>query len=105
MSYQDINSKIIDSWCEDGWTWGLPITHEEYEKALAEEWGVLLTPTKMVPKEWFGDLKGKKLLGLASGGGQLEAGFWLTNLMEDTDGYGFFQEYNVPTFIATRAVK
>ena len=38
-------------------------------------------------------------------GGQLEAGFCLTNLMEDTDGYGFFQEYNVPTFIATRAVK
>ncbi len=248
MSYQDINSKIIDSWCEDGWTWGQPITHEEYEKALAGEWDVLLTPTKMVPKEWFGDLKGKKLLGLASGGGQqipvfsalgakctvldystkqceserivaeregyqveivqadmtkrlpfedetfdiifhpasncyveevkpifkecyrvlkkggilmcgldtgfafifddtdmsikyklpfnpmknpelyeecmkndraiefshtleeqiggqLEAGFCLTNLMEDTDGYGFFQEYNVPTFIATRAVK
>ena len=51
MSYQDINSKIIDSWCEDGWTWGQPITHEEYEKALAGEWGVLLTPTKMVPKE------------------------------------------------------
>ena len=35
----------------------------------------------------------------------LEAGFCLTNLMDDTDGYGFFHEYNVPTFIATRAVK
>ena len=248
MSYQDINSKIIDSWCENGWTWGQPITHEEYEKALEGEWGVLLTPTKIVPKEWFGDLKGKKLLGLASGGGQqipvfsalgakctvldystkqcesermvaeregyhveivqadmtkrlpfedetfdiifhpasncyveevkpifkecyrvlkkggilmcgldtgfafifddtdmsikyklpfnplknpelyeeclkndraiefshtleeqiggqLEAGFCLTNLMDDTDGYGFFHEYSVPTFVATRAVK
>ena len=70
MSYQDINSKTIDSWCENGWTWGQAITHEEYEKALAGEWGVVLTPTKIVPKEWFGDLKGKKLLGLASGGGQ-----------------------------------
>jgi len=30
----------------------------------------VLTPTKPVPREWFGDLKGKKLLGLASGGGQ-----------------------------------
>ena len=29
-----------------------------------------LTPTKSVPHEWFGDLKGKKVLGLASGGGQ-----------------------------------
>lgn len=70
MSYQEINSKTIDSWCENGWTWGQAITHEEYEKALAGEWGVVLTPTKIVPKEWFGDLKGKKLLGLASGGGQ-----------------------------------
>ena len=248
MSYQDINSKIIDSWCENGWTWGQPITHEEYENALEGEWGVLLTPTKIVPKEWFGDLKGKNLLGLASGGGQqipvfsalgakctvldystkqcesermvaeregyhveivqadmtkrlpfedetfdiifhpvsncyveevkpifkecyrvlkkggilmcgldtgfafifddtdmsikyklpfnplknpelyeecmkndraiefshtleeqiggqLEAGFCLTKLMDDTDGYGFFHEYNVPTFVATRAVK
>ncbi len=70
MSYQEINSKIIDSWCEDGWVWGQVITHEEYEKALEGEWGVVLTPTKIVPKEWFGDLKGKKLLGLASGGGQ-----------------------------------
>jgi len=70
MSYQEINSKTIDSWCKNGWVWGQAITHEEYEKALTGEWGVLLTPTKMVPKEWFGDLKGKKLLGLASGGGQ-----------------------------------
>ena len=29
-----------------------------------------LTPTKTVPHEWFGELKGKKILGLASGGGQ-----------------------------------
>jgi ubiquinone/menaquinone biosynthesis C-methylase UbiE len=31
---------------------------------------VLLTPNKYVPQEWFPALKGKKLLGLASGGGQ-----------------------------------
>ncbi len=30
----------------------------------------MLTPTKNVPHRWFGDLKGKKILGLASGGGQ-----------------------------------
>ena len=29
-----------------------------------------LTPTKPVPHEWLGNLKGKKLLGLACGGGQ-----------------------------------
>ena len=70
MNYQEINAKTIDSWCEDGWEWGKPISHEIYEKALRGEWGVYLTPTKIVPHEWFGDLKGKKLLGLASGGGQ-----------------------------------
>ena len=32
--------------------------------------GVFLTPTKTVPHEWFGDLAGKRVLGLASGGGQ-----------------------------------
>lgn len=70
MNYQDINSKVIDSWCVSGWEWGKPISHEEYVKAQNGEWGVFLTPTKIVPKEWFGDLDGKKILGLASGGGQ-----------------------------------
>lgn len=70
VNYQDINSKTIDLWCNDGWQWGQPITHEVYEKALQGEWDVFLTPTKIVPHEWFGELKGKKLLGLASGGGQ-----------------------------------
>lgn len=70
MNYQDINSEIISRWCREGWEWGQPISHEEYEKALRGDWGVYLTPTKIVPRHWFGDLKGKKILGLASGGGQ-----------------------------------
>lgn len=127
MNYQDINSKTIDLWCANGWQWGKAISHEEYQKALNGEWNVLLTPTKAVPHDWFGNLKGKKILGLASGGGQqipifsalgakctvldysgeqcererefshtleeqiggqLEAGFILTNLYEDTNGEG-----------------
>ena len=70
MDYQDINAKTIDSWIEGGWEWGTPISHEIFEKACHGEWDVLLTPVKTVPHEWFGELKGKKLLGLASGGGQ-----------------------------------
>lgn len=70
MNYQDINSQTIDRWIEEGWEWGQPITHEAYADALAGRWDVLLTPTKAVPHSWFGDLRGKKLLGLASGGGQ-----------------------------------
>ncbi len=70
MDYQDINAKTIDRWIEEGWEWGIPVSHEEFVKALNGEWEVGLTPTKPVPKSWFGELKGKKLLGLASGGGQ-----------------------------------
>ncbi len=70
MEYQKKNSEVIDSWCEEGWVWGQPITHEIYQKATQGEWGVYLTPTKQVPHEWFGEMKGKQVLGLASGGGQ-----------------------------------
>ena len=68
--YQDINAATIDRWIEEGWEWGIPISHETYEKALQGQWDVLLTPTRPVPHEWFGELKGKRVLGLASGGGQ-----------------------------------
>ena len=46
------------------------MSHEEYLEAKQGNWNVLLTPTVCVPHEWFGDIKGKKILGLASGGGQ-----------------------------------
>lgn len=70
MKYQDINAETIDRWVEEGWEWGVPISHEVFEAARQGRWDVVLTPTKAVPHEWFGTLKGKKLLGLASGGGQ-----------------------------------
>lgn len=70
MSYTDDNAKVIDRWVEQGWEWGKPLSHEEYVRACHGDWNVVLTPTKPVPKEWFGDLKGKRVLGLASGGGQ-----------------------------------
>jgi len=70
MAYQDINADTIDRWVREGWEWGRPISHEVYARALAGEWDVLLTPTKPVPHEWLGDLEGKRVLGLASGGGQ-----------------------------------
>lgn len=68
--YQDINSQTIDRWAEEGWEWAQPISHEAYQRAKEGELKIVLTPTKFVPENWFGDLKGKKILGLASGGGQ-----------------------------------
>lgn len=69
--YTKINSETIDRWIKEGWEWGKPITHESYVDALNSKWEVLLTPTKPMPKEWFPkSIKGLKILGLASGGGQ-----------------------------------
>ncbi len=70
ISYQDINAETIDRWIEEGWEWGVPISHEEYEAAARGIWDVQLTPTKMVPHDWMGEMRDKKVLGLASGGGQ-----------------------------------
>ena len=49
---------------------GKPISHDEYISAKNGEQKVFLTPTALVPHEWFRDLKGKKILSLASGGRQ-----------------------------------
>jgi SAM-dependent methyltransferase len=68
--YTDINARAVDSWVNNGWEWGKPITHDEYISAINGNWNVLLTPSKYVPHNWFPELNGKKLLGLASGGGQ-----------------------------------
>lgn len=69
-SYQDINKETIDKWVEEGWEWGRPISHEDFVNAQNGVWNVFLTPTVPVPHNWLGDLKNKKILGLASGGGQ-----------------------------------
>ena len=69
-SYQDINAETIDRWVENGWQWGQPITHEQFLAAKTGDWSIVLTPTKPVPQDWFPDLQGLDLLGLACGGGQ-----------------------------------
>lgn len=68
--YQDMNRAVIDRWVEEGWEWGRSITHEAYLDAQKGVWEVYLTPARPVPKAWFGELKGKKILGLAAGGAQ-----------------------------------
>ncbi len=70
MDYQDKNAETIDRWIRDGWEWGKPIDHETYLAALDGRYDVKLTPVKYVPHEWLGELRGKRILGLACGGGQ-----------------------------------
>ncbi len=68
--YTAINSKTWDAWAKDGCEWTLPISHEEFLAAKGGACSVYLTPCRYVPREWFGELRGAKLLGLASGGAQ-----------------------------------
>ena len=50
--------------------WCQPVGSAEIQAARLGTWSVILTPNKSVPPAWFGKLKGKKVLCLASGGGQ-----------------------------------
>lgn len=50
--------------------WTVPASAEEVARARDGVVEVLLTPTKFVPPEWLGELAGRDLLCLASGGGQ-----------------------------------
>lgn len=70
-SYTDLNAQIIDRWVAEGWEWGVPIRHERFEAARAGDWSMVLTPTREVPRTWFfPNMRGKRVLGLAAGGGQ-----------------------------------
>ncbi|MDR2193365.1 MAG: class I SAM-dependent methyltransferase [Treponema sp.] len=68
--YTDLNVSVINKWVQNGWQWGTPISHEEFLKAKNGCCSILLSPNIYVPTEWFPPLNGKKLLGLACGGGQ-----------------------------------
>ena len=39
--------------------WVKPVSCDEIAEARAGNWQVILTPTKPVPQEWFGDIRGK----------------------------------------------
>ena len=50
--------------------WTKPVSPEVIAEARKGVFSVLLTETKPVPLEWFPNMKGADVLGLASGGGQ-----------------------------------
>lgn len=71
MDYVKENSKIWDTRAESNDTWSIPVSSEAIQHAKNGDWSIVLTPTKTVPRDWFpDDMKSKKVLCLASGGGQ-----------------------------------
>lgn len=67
---RDHNRSAWNRLVEAGNEWTVPASPEAIAAARRGEWQVLLTPTRPVPRDWFGDLHGARLLCLASGGGQ-----------------------------------
>lgn len=68
--YTDDNASVWNQWSAQGNQWTIPVDHQTYVKAQSGDFKVFLTPCRPVPSRWLGSLKGKKILGLASGGGQ-----------------------------------
>src|SRR5690349_12195754 len=64
------NSEAWDRCSDSGDQWTIPVGADRIDAARGGEWSIRLTPTIPVPREWFGDIRGKELLCLASGGGQ-----------------------------------
>lgn len=64
------NTLAWDTECENEGQWSRPVSTEVIANARRGDWQVILTPNKPVPKEWFGNLKGRDVLCLASAGGQ-----------------------------------
>ncbi len=70
MDIHEHNRRAWDRLVERGDRWTVPVGSETIAAARAGSWSVVLTPTRPAPQEWFGDVAGKKILCLASGGGQ-----------------------------------
>jgi SAM-dependent methyltransferase len=50
--------------------WTQPVTPEQIAAARRGEWQVVLTENLPIPRDWLGDVSGRDVLCLASGGGQ-----------------------------------
>ena len=64
------NKRAWNNEVRQGNPWTIPVSEETLLQARRGVWSIVLTPTKPVPEAWFGDVRGKDILCLASGGGQ-----------------------------------
>ena len=70
LDYTQYNRQAWDHQVKEGNRWTIPVTSEIIAAVRDGDWDVVLTPQKPVPRSWFPNLGGLKVLGLASGGGQ-----------------------------------
>ena len=70
MDVRDHNRLAWDKQSDKMCQYTVPVGPEAIEAARRGEWTVYLTETKPLPREWLPELRGKRVLCLASGGGQ-----------------------------------
>jgi SAM-dependent methyltransferase len=70
LDIREYNREAWNKQVKKGNVWTIPASPAEMAAARTGNWRIVLTPTKPVPHEWLPDLPGKKVLCLASGGGQ-----------------------------------
>lgn len=70
MDIREHNRRAWDRQVEKSGQYTIPVGSETIAAARCGEWIIYLTPTKPVPRDWLPGLAGKKMLCLASGGGQ-----------------------------------
>lgn len=70
MDHLQHNRRAWNRQSSGGCVWSIPVDPLTIARARAGDWQLILTPSLPVPRDWFGDLRGRRVLGLASGGGQ-----------------------------------
>ena len=70
MDIREYNRRAWDREVERGNRWTVPVTPEQIAQARQGEWQIVLTENKPVPADWLGEVAGRDVLCLASGGGQ-----------------------------------
>ena len=64
------NRRAWDKRVALGDRWSQPVTSEQIAAARRGEWQIVLTENLPIPREWLGEVAGRDVLCLASGGGQ-----------------------------------
>ncbi|WP_141734307.1 class I SAM-dependent methyltransferase [Oligoflexus tunisiensis] len=70
MDPVQINKQAWDHQVSIGNPWTIPVTPEDVAQARLGNVNMVLTPQKPIPRDWYPNWKGSRILALAAGGGQ-----------------------------------
>jgi SAM-dependent methyltransferase len=70
MNLLEHNRQAWNREARAGIVWSIPVSDEAVDAARRGYWSVILTPKLPVPRDWFGELRDRDVLCLASAGGQ-----------------------------------